>query len=174
MAGPCTGVLLPSQLTEDQRGFVSNLIDEISDEVEGDDFRVATTHPLGGTYCGKGRPFAIEWTDPAPGVPNAEYLPDETRLIQREFWFEPRQSVSLIAMCSGDEDHRILGELVCAVAERFGGVIDFDGMLSIDESEHAGLTAIPYDCETHTAYCHYGTAEFMRYWLSHDRFRMIK
>lgn len=50
--------------------------------------------------------------------------------------------IGLAAMCNHPADHRILGELVAAIAEQFEGVVDFD---SIDAPiEELGMKKCPW------------------------------
>ncbi|MFI1368644.1 DUF6368 family protein [Streptomyces griseochromogenes] len=109
----------------------------------------------------------------------------------------PAAELCLLAHCSGKDDHLLLGRLALSLAERFGALIDFGGLLGyryslygVTDEERAvclarsrGLVAslpgrvweMPYATgDGVCGYSHVADREFLAAWLDHREFRMIK
>jgi hypothetical protein len=109
----------------------------------------------------------------------------------------PAAELSLLAYCSGPDNHLLLGRLALFLAERFDALIDFGGLLGYrysihdasDEEEATRLAEaralvsslpgrvweMPYAAYGGgRAYSHVGDREFLAAWLEHPDFRMVK
>ena len=114
--------------------------------------------------------------------------------IERVFGFRPTACLGVGANCNGDEDHRILAELLTHLSETFGGVIGLGGRLYgrvpadvaagfIGDSDArwrqqeqyvaAVIASLPGVCvDIGGEYC--CDATFLRAWVDHPFFRMVK
>ena len=124
MAGPTSSILLESIPDESTLIEIRRVIEKISNKVEQDDFWIASTKSIGGTVNAKGQPFGIE-KKPV----DLDYSNEELSLICQHIGFKPKFDLGNYAMCNGAIDHRLLGELTCYFANKFGGVIDFGGAI---------------------------------------------
>lgn len=199
--GPTTMVLLPQELNNEQLKDIKTILDTVSNEVVKSDiwdweFWVNNTKSIGGNWVGEGRPFAI-----AARLPEMET--QELEIIVAEFGFEPQQALQLDAMSNSQEDHRIMGVLLLHLAETLHGVVNFNGALlpSLPKEMYEGfwlwqeanwsdvatyfdemVSGIPgkvvsVEYETigdRTWAYHVGDNEFMKAWLQHPYFHMIK
>jgi len=108
----------------------------------------------------------------------------------------PEQSIDIFAGCNHAHDHRILGQLALLLAERYDGTIDLNGALTpplepeqdwddvtIEEVEHyiqelslpGRIFHMYYITVRDTIWIsHLVDADFLRAWLQHPRFHMIK
>ncbi|MGA5819689.1 DUF6368 family protein [Kitasatospora sp. NPDC094028] len=106
----------------------------------------------------------------------------------------PVQGLVLGAGCSGPANHRALGRLALALAERLGALVDFDGVLGYctprddahDEALLAGARAlvaalpgrvveVSYDTwGGERWFRHVGDPEFLAAWLRHPAFHLVK
>ena len=166
-------------------------------------FHVATTRLVGGCYAGEDgkRPFLLDvdtelpWQQASPE--DAEVSPE---CYEQGFGLTPDHGILLCAMCNDCADHRILGEVALVLAEQLGGIIDMCGLIvprAIDvgyvtahlldwPAVRAGVqgftsaipgiaAAIPYQVsEKRTWASHTVDATFLRAWLAHPEFHMIK
>lgn len=128
--------------------------------------------PFSGSYSAEPRPFvgravAIRH-DPEKEYFNATRFDEIMRVTRRKF----THSIEVAAMCNRPEDHRVLGELVAALAEMYDGWVDFDS-LDAPVSE-LGMQR----CCWHEDGCEYwtvlGDPAAARRWLRHPLFRMLK
>lgn len=199
MSGPAASVLLPKPLTGSSDSALRKLIAAVSDESPGgssdlEDFWVCDTGPAGGGYAGAGRPFAV-FTGLQP-----DRVPEEIAQVAGTFGFMPVDEIVVVAFCNSDDDHRILGELCLWLVEQFGGVVNFDGALwpslppesEIDilhcdwrqvephfrrmvEGMPGRVASVWYELQDGRQWViHVGDTDFMRAWLEHPRFRMVK
>ena len=168
-------------------------------EREGDEFWVGTTWPIGGSYEGEGRPFLVGIGTELPWEEDVLTEGGETpAFYEHPFGLCPDMGVTLCAMSNQPEDHRILGELALAVAERLGGIIDLCGLIvprkvPFEDWHGAAWSAMQPEVEAFTAAMpgkavaipymtiserewasHTVDAEFLRAWLCHPEFHMIK
>ncbi|MFJ9683792.1 DUF6368 family protein [Streptomyces sp. NPDC101194] len=108
----------------------------------------------------------------------------------------PVAELALVAYCSSQDDHLLLGHLALFLAERFNALINFYGLLGYgsfhDLSEEEGparliearalVTSLPgrvWETQYATyggghSYSHIGDREFLVAWLRHPEFRMIR
>jgi hypothetical protein len=203
--GPVVEVVFASSKTVNWRAAIEELLDLVSNARDGNSIRVVTTRPIGGSYDAgdqaSGRCFLIEMLE-SPHWETAA-LADEAvfpPFYEQEFGLRPDTSVTLSAMSNGVEDHRILGELALAVAERVGGVIGMGGLIvpgripvpvpgvtfpswpSVRKGVQtftAGMpgkaVAVPYLTVGGREWAaHAVDAAFLRAWLRHPDFHMIK
>lgn len=202
MAGPTASVIVTHVLTDDDRASVTAMIDSVSDHREAGDFSVTRTHALGGSYVGEGRPFHFEERTLQQQYGDDASASAVVRAIGSSFDVSPVSHVDFAAMWNGAEDHRILGELCLWAAERLRGLVDFggallprlsadaftryvDGTLTWDDARpfHRSLVAqipgkiidVPYATASGRSWAfHVGDPAFLRAWLAHPGFHMIK
>ena len=205
MAGPTSSILLQNIPDEIQKGRIYNVLSEISSSREGNDFWVNDTSKIDGTSKTKGQPFGISFDE----INEKYYAYDEFELMQIEEFadFMPKFDIGFFAMCNGEIDHRILGELTYFFAKEFDGIIDFDGAIyfydllpkeikkdgigefmekiewsailayheAIVKEVNGKIHPIEYETINHTTWAYnICDVEFMKNWLKHPRFHMIK
>jgi Family of unknown function (DUF6368) len=176
MAGPTAAVLFGSKLTDAHRAALRTRLDCGAPSGQYDDFRLEE------------RPFILNLGPRSP----QELFVDETNDLRQVFGWTPEDEVSFAAMCNDREDHRLLARLCVELAEEAGGVIDFQGALSIgprlDGSNPArpvrasnpeGLDGVLWATAYRTVWgslatAHYGDVAFVREWLADPRFHMVK
>jgi hypothetical protein len=94
--------------------------------------------------------------------------PDPLALIG----FRPTHDVGVLAGCNGDVDHLAAAVLTAAVMEIVGGIASVE--LRAEHVEIArglpGLVGLATERWTVA----YGTAQFVRAWAAHPRFRLVK
>lgn len=201
MGGPSASVLLPRSLNDQDHAAIRELIVAMSRQDLGnhplgpDAFWVCDTHPAGGRYLGSGRSFAVNCGSPS------HFDVAELARIETGFGFAPAAEVTVSAFCNDDEDHRILGEFCTRLAEKLGGIVDFNGALLppipvgrlvvdfVDlewrqvETDFlrmiAGLPGlllgISYEPQPGREWVHHiGDVAFLKAWLGHPNFRMVK
>lgn len=177
MAGPVASILLRSALAPaDQSRIIADLT-QLATHIDGDSFWLGDDHP-----------FIVAFGEDYPG--ELDEL-DDTGLPSLLGW-RPQGILTFIAMCNGDRDHELLAELCIRFAEQLDGLIDFGGQLRIgpdlggaspfpprriDGPE--GLPGVLYAAAYPTARGPYATshcsdAAFLRAFLHHPRFRMVK
>ena len=133
--------------------------------------------------------------------------PDRDRRVQAALGYLPAQHIWICAGCNQRADHRAIGTLASAVAERYHAVIDLLGPLTppdlpwrdwhvnrrlVDDPDQrtegaltaisAYVTAMPgtvhemyYDIDERQIWVsHLVDATFLRAWLRHPHFHMIK
>ncbi|MGO1078753.1 DUF6368 family protein [Inquilinus sp. CA228] len=188
MAGPVLEILLWQSVSGDRARLLHDLVAAVTGSVDEDLLHVVTTRPLGGSYDGNpSLPFLI-----VSGLDEAS--PDPAG-IEAAFGRVPRDSIALCAMTNGSDARRVLAELSLAIAERLDGVVAFNGLLlpnrgvdvdgTLDEvlpvaAEYlAGLpgkvAVIPYENVYGGKWgSHVGDATFLRAWLNHPDFYLIK
>lgn len=199
MAGPVTCI----RFTSTRALFWQNEIERITNLVcsrrDGNSVQVVTTLPIGGSYKGDdGRHFLITPDDKDPWYEPAD-MEATMALHERVFGSCPDLAINISAMSKQTEDHRILGELSVALAEQVNGVISMGGliiphnMVSPLESRSASwsdikdrmqaftdatpgkVAAFPHVTSSGREWAsHTVDATFLRAWLVHPAFRMIK
>ena len=194
--GPPAAVLVGREPTEVDRRIVRDFTKSLGAPgpggETGPDVLVVTTRRVGGTYIGAECPFWLEWQD---GGYND--LPTARAKIEDAFGLTPRASLLVSAGMNRAADHRVLGETVLQLALALHGVIDFDGALlpiasparvePVDWSEvtvtvrdllstvPGRVIAIEYEVNDSRVWAwHVGDCEFIRGWLQHPEFHMIK
>jgi hypothetical protein len=175
MAGPSSAVLLSFIPSETDLADIQNIIQRVSTTVQGEDFWVATTIPMGGALkinkAIEARPFILALEELKAGE---FYSASELSQIESFSHTKPVFSLTLAAMCNGQVDQRILGELTLYIAIKLNGVIYFDGSLELQEI--AGYQGKVCDIDTEEAEAAYSICdtEFMKWWLDSPNFKMIK
>jgi hypothetical protein len=194
MGGPGASILLPAALNPAQVDKLMATLRAISKEVTvgdiGVDFWVVDTYPVGGDYKGEGQPFIFYASEP-------QLEADQLATVVTSCGCEVRQELGFTAMCGGEKNHRILGTLILWFAEAFGGLVDFDGAIlplnsgmkyfgsswnEETESAFKGLTrdmpgkilSLPYETGDGIWVSHVADCEFLRAWLRHADFHMLK
>lgn len=214
MGGPSAGVLLRRRLSAAQHAELEQMLRSLGERSDGSaDLSVQTTIPIGGDYQSPGQPFSIhtyELIFEENGLALEEIVDIleenvlaleamESQAIIQGFGFLPEQEIQLDAYCNGPQDHRILGLLALAIAERFDGIIDFGGVLfppltdgpydfiwgpkwedaepfsrKLIDSMPGVAIAVPYTTVSRTWVYHVADTTFMRAWLAQPHFHMIK
>ncbi len=170
MAGPVCSVLL--EYIPDVT-LIYTLIDLIAENRQGNDFSINTQLVFPDTLQQKS--FGVELSEITPDY--YEYSQDEIAQIKAITGFDPKFDVSLYAMSNDNESHKILGMLCLKIAEATNGIIDFGGQLNnLPKTLPNGkLFSIPYHTAVNdVAQYHIGDAEFLKFWLSQENFRLVK
>lgn len=178
MAGPTASIWIDTPVDSATQEFVHSICTLVASEVEGSDFRVKDTRPINGSYNGQGRPFLSTLDDLLPGY--IDYIPEDISAVSSHFASEAKAEISFAAMCNQPEDHRILGELCLHTANAFNGIVNFNGGLYFgvyrDRAKRSSVlrSLATKDDYLSTDLSDYGTTDFLRAWLSHPDFRMVK
>lgn len=202
MAGPVGSVLLPQELNPTQVGELEAMLRAVSGDfrTEADGcfgFQVVDVQKLGGSYVGDGRPFGSI-------LESADRWRETEKLftVDEAFGFLPGQDLGFYAMSKSFDDHEVLGILLLHFAQAFGGVVDFGGALlpplppeiikrylkqelswpdvapffeQMIQGMNGKIVSIEYNSNQTTTWAsHVGDAEFMKSWLHHPNFHMIK
>ena len=174
MAGPVCSILMPRGASV--RDLAETLIALVSDMREDDHFWVNRTTTIGGQYEGVGQPYVQVQTPFALNQDGPERsLADKAALVQVLGW-EPQCEVDLIAMCSGSDNHRILGELAlwwllaCPQA-----VVDMGDDMEALRALPIWTVQAPHEMgEGELGYGTLTNADGLRAWLASDGFHMVK
>jgi Family of unknown function (DUF6368) len=128
---------------------------------------------IAGADSAGARPFLVIISGPGFGdeeIFEAEHAddPDPLPLIG----FRPTHDVGVLAMCSGDVDHLGAALLTAMVMDIVGGLASVELRAEHVEIAHTlpGLVALTTEPWTVA----YGTAQFVRAWAAHPRFRLVK
>lgn len=175
MAGPTASILF-NQIPSDIIWMkIEKIIKSISSHVEGNDFWVISTKPIQGNISTlKGRPFSLEKRKIDSNY--YEYSKNQISLIADLTGFYPKFDLGIYAMVNTKNDHKILGELILYIADKFNGLIDFGGQLSNPPMNLKGkIWEIPYESsEKIIGIFHLADPDFLRQWLKNSKFEMIK
>lgn len=167
MAGPVATVVLSKKISSKEKDLACKAIKSISKQTEGNDFWVQDTSFLGGVYRGKERPFFVSFGFEFEG---------EQEELALEFSgkpnFLPLDMIIFGAMCNSSEDHQILAQLCVYVAKQLDGVVGFGSSLQSYTSDQS-LLSDPGRMTTKSS-GDFFTPEFLKSWLSHADFRMVK
>jgi len=98
------------------------------DSPGGFDTNVNDTRPIGGHYLGEGEPFLVE-VQPAGEYDEPENWRTNAQSIHEYFGVQPIHDLSIVAMCTGRHNDRILAELSIVLAQLLDGVIDLNGAI---------------------------------------------
>lgn len=118
------------------------------------------------------------------------------------FGFLPSQCINVWGYCNDRMDHAVLAEIAADIADLFNGVIDFGGTLwpplpegSSDKARREGtwyediepvfqeiirgmpgkiIGLMEETCDVPSIPCHYCDSTFLRAWIDHPHFHMIK
>lgn len=199
MGGPSASVLLSAPLSEADYDDIFEVILRIGSaqvpfQLSNLDFKVVSTQSIQGSYCGKEQPFGL----------SVGLLPErnETEMPAIERTLQTRIFDEILVSSHGNdrECHRILGELCLWFAERFAGFIDFCGAITppllpgsgldwdspwLDWEPHVrtmiqGMPGQFFEiwhdgCDPRTFHpAHFCDATFLRAWLQHPQFQMVK
>ena len=201
MAGPVAQVLFSSTATASWQATLEETLDCLGPSQEANAIQVMTTRHIGGLYEGLGRPFLIGVCDEHPWSEMGLLAEaGETQAFyERTFGVYPDSMISLSAMSNQPVDHRILGEIALALAQRLGGVIDVglivprhvsvstadfwnapwsavqSGVRAFTEAMPGVAVALTYRPTPGREWArHTIDAAFLQAWLSHPEFHMIK
>src|SRR5260221_223192 len=108
---------------------------------------------------------------------------DEKRQVKELLGYLPEQSIGVSSGCNQDNDHTTLGQFMLHLAEVYDGLIDMGGAIMPPLDEVSGyVPAMPgkvYEIEYTTAsgrraVSHIVDVSFLRAWIEHPNFYMIK
>lgn len=168
--GPGVSIILSRSPTDSDVAALDEIARSLGTANESAaDFHVETTVPIGGTTSAGegGRPFVA-------GFEDLQYDGSEIEAIIQEFGFVSVSLIGVGAMCNAEVDHRILGELAAHLAERFEGLVGFNGLLGVDRVRSGKLSDLPYEVDGRRLTSNVGDLEFLLGWLSDPAFHMIK
>lgn len=201
MAGPAASLLLSTPLTEEQIDDLDAWLRKNTSNLQGTrldwhPFWIEDGTPLGITEDCSIEPCAFGLGAEEP----LHYLEEweKTRVIEL-ISYAPQQELGFYAGCNRSLDHRILGHLALFLAERYDGLINLSGALTPPlkhdrrytlaeypwytlEEVHEFVQGLPgrvievfygEDVGKPWVY-HIVDATFMRAWLKHPHFHMIK
>src|SRR5688572_6156997 len=145
--GPGASIILPADLDERGERDIQAVLQLLGSAQKSAYLQrslaghIETTAPIGGTYAGKGRPFAIQF------VSSQEMRDDEDlewcAHIKQNFGIMPQAELAIWMDCDDDEDHRVFGELCLYFVRRGHGLVDFDGALMPPLAPHVELLMKP-------------------------------
>lgn len=183
MAGPVASLLLRQPLTGDQLKDLEGWLNKVGHSLtiktlrEGIkysvDFAFAYFPPLVTKEQPHNCSFALELIDPEKNE-EFSFEEDEKEILQNKLGFLPKELVVAYAGCNGSLDHQLLAMLLIEIAEKFdASMIDILGniknrpdlpgtVVEIPSTESPGYISILVDIQ------------FLKNWLSHPRFHMIK
>lgn len=173
MAGPTSSILLENIPSELMWGKIEDIVQKISDKVDGSAFWVIDTGLINGKVSTtEGRPFTIK----RHPIDTLYYSEEEILMLKDYVGFNPVFGLVVSAMCNREIDHKILGELTLYLAEEFNGLINFGGHLITQTDKMQGkMWEIPYETSGGMmAVYSIANVDFMRAWLNNKNFRMIK
>ena len=171
MAGPTLSILIEdySPTTDFQK--IYNLIDNLSEERKGKNFYMPAS--LVSSTSNELMPFSFDIID--INSTESEYDTQELAQIETRTNFNPSTYVLLMAMTNSLESHKLLGKLALRIAEIFNGIIDFGGKLNTNDNIKGTVYNIDYETAEYTRMQYnIGDAEFMKYWLVHENFNLVK
>jgi hypothetical protein len=216
MGGPYAGIPLREPFLEPQIDALERWLRSLTTRLDGErgdwgPFRITAGDVIGvpADVVARGGSFWLRLTDPWEGVQDLEDDLFIDRLmradadaqqtqLRAQLGFVPQQSLSIEASVNGQSDHRILGHLALALAERYDGWIDLDGAIrppvrpgdlprpyGDTEKELGAISAyvnampgrvveISYMTSGDRWVYHVVDTTFMREWLRHPHFHMIK
>jgi hypothetical protein len=194
MGGPAAGVLLRDDLTDGQIADVRTWLSVVADVNQdcgstnlgnGWEFRPNWPADLGEEPEGGRCPGSIQLyrIDAAEAVSGASFLsPADWQQYGSALGWVPACELSIAIYCNRRRDHQILAWLCVELAKRLDGMIDLDGPMPIPPEKmwlDCGLRgrAIPVVYaidESRSAKVHVVDADFLRSWMSHPDFHMVK
>ena len=175
MSGPGVSILLPQPFSSLETELIEQTILLISGELSAtDEIPVITTLNVGGSFAAErrteARPFGMSGS-----VLSADER-DASAAIAQHFGVRHQSQIDVYAFCNARVDHQILGEIALYVAlQTPRSLISFGGDLSSYEQIGGRLLSVPYETAWGTnAVSSYGDVEFLRFWLLHPSFFMVK
>lgn len=168
MAGPTAGVVFEDSTLKHLTW--REMMSDIADQWGDDNFCwVSDSTKFGGRYVGELRPFVgdVYAIDQYYGI-----CPDELTAISLATGLNLTHLVELAAMCNSDEDHQILCEIACRLAERHHGYVDFNRVIS--EMPCVGLLTIAWTEDGRAFTTQIGSPQACKWWMSQENFRMVK
>jgi hypothetical protein len=197
MGGPTVSILLNRILDNAEKEDLILFLSKVSNTVERSNpesisFWIENASPIGYGYKGEGLPFGVDF-----GFDENNLSDYEINTLKEHFNFLVKDEISILAFCSGEENHRILGHLALLAAEKYRGLIDLGGAITPPFKENESKKNYPYCsrekirafvntiegkiCEVEYEVAdgskwiyHVADCTFMRNWLQNRYFHMIK
>lgn len=180
--GPGVIILLRSPLDKEQ-------IDDL-----GDWLRTNTTQPRGTQlqweFMMDGFLFEFDQDHTTDGLHSfglydGELQMEESELeqVRSELGYTPLRELVLYAMAKSDLDHRILGHLALALAERYNAAIDFGGPITASqledgepcsEADAGTVIEVKDSSQPGDGFYHVMDTTAMRAWLKDPHFHLVK
>ena len=186
MAGPAAGIILPKPLNDSAKAGIRREILAMSTLVSEDDFWI------------QDRPFLLVLGEDYEAEPDE----DEAADLERIIGWKPQDEVNFVAMGDGRQDHLYLGQVCLHFVKKLGGLVDLGGALkppvpavvpswAFGTHDHwseyepyfqkmvKGLPGrvytVPYLKANGDEWVyHVADAEFLKAWLDHPNFHMVK
>ena len=203
MAGPAAGVLLPDRWTagnvDEFHEWLASWLTPAGDNTWlPSSVEAPTTTAIGSwrprsaagpttTAVGSWRPRSAVGPMTVEVGPRECEDADEAAHLRQALGYLPGTEIVLAAAVSGPENHRFLAQLAIAVARRYDGLIDLDGLLPTGGPEWKNRSRaiirtlpgrwheIPYrTAGDEAAAYHVVDADLLTAWLQHSQFRMVK
>lgn len=179
--GPTCKILLKNPLTDTQLLEIAFYVAE-KGEIQEDlrlqawSFLVKLNQIIPRDFSDKGCVFSIYVWEGLIAEYGGSYEIEENELKQLEqvIGFRPHGHIQLDASCNGVIDHALLGKMASDLLNKFGGFIDFGGILNLNPNESVPGKLINIGIENEEHYYQLGDQIFLDYWLNHNQFRMIK
>jgi hypothetical protein len=193
MGGPAAGILLKQVPESDQLAILKTWLGEIAD------FRANSPTDIREGWgffarwpveCGEEPPrgaclggIQLSVLDLAGEYTGASCLtPNDWAGYEKAIGWMPAAELTVSIFCNQPRDHKTLAWLCIQIAERFDGVVDLDGIIPIPDREErmlAGLSGsvveVSYEIEKNRrGRVHVVDSEFLRGWIRHPSFHMIK
>ncbi len=195
--GPISTILLAAKPTQKQLNEIDKIIQHISSIRENENFWVTSTKYINGSAEADGQPFALSINK----IDKDNYEDASLANISSRIGYLPVYDIAIIAMCNQSIDHRILGELTYYFTNMFEAYIDFGGALlptlkhlpwymrsgthswqdiepyyqKMKSKIEGKLHVITYKVDSNRTWAYQiGDVEFMKNWLTHPDFHMVK
>ncbi len=189
MAGPVLSLFLRNKLTgvqiseldvwiktigvedvktpENHRGPISEAL--MDGEVYSLDFQITNAALLGVPFTGTSCLFLLNVVDPEIYL-DLSLEEHEKKLFRTHSGYIPQQAIGISAMCNKQEDHLLLASLAVNLAEKFG-----DAMISLFSAPYVQeLPGVVLEASQGPYKYLFVDATYLKAWMSHATFRLIK
>ncbi|AEV69748.1 DUF6368 family protein [Acetivibrio clariflavus] len=198
--GPSVNIMLKGKLDDAQKEEIIAFLRKISSNIEKSNYEtcsynfwIENVSFLGYTYNGIGLPFGMNFS-----IPEYEKTEEhQINKIKNYFGFTPMDEIAITAFFNDADSHRILGHLALILAEKYDGLIDLTGAITPPIKEDRAIKEYPYCtikeirnfvCKVEGKICeieyevkegkkwiyHVVDTTFLKNWLKHSHFHMIK
>lgn len=181
MAGPVAGLLLREPLLASELSELDTWIHQISEGIHfhkaGEQeryslgFSLINLPPLITNQKGRSCTFLLDLLDPEKNE-DVSFEEQVKEALQANLGYIPKELILVSAMCNQKIDHQLLAQLLIELADRFdANMIDLFGNIQ----NRPDLPGIVLEIETGSQFVSLMVSvEFLKAWLNHPDFRMIK